>query len=73
MRGEKRTERLDVPRQLRVQGSLRLLVLRLAELGNRSPGMQVLEMLTKGAEQIRREGGKEVEAVFSQVLSGSVR
>jgi hypothetical protein len=70
---EKRTNRLDVPRQLRVGSSLGLLVRRLAEQERRTIGQQMVELLTKGVEQHCRETGKEVNGLLRQVLTDPVR
>ena len=73
MFGEKRTHRLDVPRQLRVGESLGRVVRKLAEQEQRTIGQQIVVLLTKGVEQHCRETGKEVSDLLRQVLSGSVR
>ncbi|GAC1632808.1 MAG: hypothetical protein NVS9B14_06510 [Candidatus Acidiferrum sp.] len=66
MVGEKRTDRLDVPRQLRVQESLGRVVRRLAEQEQRTVGQQILVLLIKGVEQHCREMGKEVSGLLGQ-------
>jgi hypothetical protein len=73
MSAEKRTSRLDVPRQLRVGASLGLLVRRLAEQEQRTIGQQMVVLLTKGVEQHCQETGKEVNGLLRQVLSETVR
>lgn len=67
MRGEKRTDRLDVPKQLRVGETLGRVVRKLAAQERRSIGQQMIELVTKGLEQHCRETGKEVSGLFSQV------
>jgi len=70
---EKRTGRIDVPKQLRVADGLGRAVRRIAERERRPVGQQMVELLTMGVEQYLREGGKEDRGLFSQVLSDSVR
>ena len=70
---EKRTARLDVPRQLRVGESLGRLVRRLADEEQRTVGQQIVVLLTKGIERHCQESGKEIQGLLCQVLSDSVR
>jgi hypothetical protein len=70
---EKRTGRMDVPRQLRVGESLGRLIRTLAEQEQRTVGQQMVVLLTKGLEQHCRESGKEVSGLLGQVLARSVR
>lgn len=67
MRSEKRTDRLDVPRQLRVGENFGRLIRKLAEQERRTIGQQIVMLLMKGVEQHCRETGKEVSGLFSQL------
>lgn len=73
MRGEKRTGRLEVPKQLRCGHGLGAVIRFLASMNNRPASLELIELATKGLEQHCRETGKEVSELFRQVLAGNGR
>jgi hypothetical protein len=73
MVGEKRTNRLDVPRQLRVGETLGRLIRDLAEREQRTIQQQMVVLITKGIQQHCREHGHEVSDLMRRAASDSVR
>ena len=73
MLGEKRTDRLDVPRQLRVSGPMGFVVRRLAQQGGRTYQQQLVFLVTKGIQRHCEETGNEFGELIRQAESDSVR
>ena len=73
MLGEKRTSRLDVPRQLRVGESLGRMIRRLAEQEQRTYQEQMVVLIVKGIRTHCRETRNEVSELLRQSSSGAVR
>jgi hypothetical protein len=73
MLGEKRTSRLDVPRQLRVGETMGRLVRRLAEREQRTIQQEMVILIAKGIEAQCRENGDEVSGLVRQISSDGVR
>ena len=69
MFGEKRTNRLDMPRQLRVGARLGQVIRELAERECRTIQQQMVVLLTKGIEQHGRETGNDFLRRFGQSAS----
>jgi hypothetical protein len=73
LQSEKRTDRLDVPKQLRLGTTLGQLIRRLAERGGRSIQQQMVLLITKGIEQHCRETGNALGDLLHESASDFVR
>lgn len=71
--GEKRTDRLDVPRQLRVGETLGRLIRKLASRSGRTQQQMMVVLLTKGIEPYCRETGNDLSSLLHEAASDSVR
>jgi hypothetical protein len=69
----KRTDRLDVPRQLRVQESLGRVVRRLAEREGRTIQQQMVVLIVKGIQTHCQENGDAFNEMVRQAASDFVR
>jgi hypothetical protein len=70
---EKRTDRLDVPRQLRVGETLGRLIRSLARRSSRTIQQQMVVLLTKGIESYCRETGNSLPDLLQETASDFVR
>jgi hypothetical protein len=71
--GEKRTDRLDVPKQLRVGEMLGKLVRKLAARNQRTIQEQLVVLVTKGIEAYCRETGNSLTDLLHETASDFVR
>lgn len=70
---EKRTDRLDVPRQLRVGETLGQLIRKLASRSGRTQQQMMVVLLTKGIEPYCRETGNDLSSLLHETASDFVR
>ena len=70
---EKRTDRLDVPKQLRVGETLGRLVRKLAGRSGRSIQQMLVVLVTKGIEPYCRETGNSLADLLNESASDFVR
>lgn len=70
---EKRTDRLDVPKQLRVGETLGRLVRKLAGRSGRTMQQMLVVLVTKGIEPYCRETGNSMAELLHESASDFVR
>jgi hypothetical protein len=73
LQNEKRVDRLDVPRQLRVGATLGRVIRRLAEREGRTIQQQMVILITKGIETHCRETGNGLADLIRDPASDFVR